>query len=72
MLHGSGICRNCCRCPLVVELVLTSIYVPADVAPKIEEALENGRRLQQLINDAGVRYVEAVKRQRAGPSRRGS
>jgi hypothetical protein len=42
-----------------------SIYVPEDVAPKIEEAIENGRRLQELMNEAGVRYVEAVKRQRA-------
>jgi molybdopterin-guanine dinucleotide biosynthesis protein A len=47
-----------------------SIYVPEDLAPKIEEAVENGRRLQQLMNEAGVRYVEAVKRQRARPSRK--
>ena len=49
-----------------------SIYVPEDVAPKIEEAIENGRRLQQLINEAGVRYVEAVKRQRVRQSRKKS
>ena len=42
-----------------------SIYVPEDAAPKIEKALENGRRLQQLINEAGMRYTDAVKRQRA-------
>jgi hypothetical protein len=47
-----------------------SIYVPEDVAPKIERALENGRRLQQLINEAGIRYVHAVKRQRAAQSRK--
>jgi hypothetical protein len=45
-----------------------SIYVPDDIAPMIERALENGRRLQQLINEAGVRYVDAVKRQRAARS----
>lgn len=45
-----------------------SIYVPEDVAPKIEKALENGRRLQQLINEAGMRYTDAVKRQRAARS----
>ena len=49
-----------------------SIYVPADIAPKIEEAIENGRHLQELINEAGVRYVEAVKRERARRSRGGS
>ena len=42
-----------------------STYVPADIAPKIEKALENGRHLQELINEAGVRYAEAVKRERA-------
>ncbi len=49
-----------------------SIYVPDDVAPKIEEAIENGRRLQQLVNEAGIRYVEAVKRQRTTRSRKRS
>ena len=38
-----------------------SIYVPEDLVPQVEEALENGRRLQQLMNDAGVRYVHAIK-----------
>jgi hypothetical protein len=47
-----------------------SIYVPEDLAPKIEKALENGRRLRELINEAGVRYVDAVKRQRAARSRK--
>jgi hypothetical protein len=46
-----------------------SVYVPEDVAPKIEEAIENGRRLQELMNEAGVRYVEAMKRQRGRRSR---
>jgi hypothetical protein len=47
-----------------------SIYVPDDLAPKIEGALANGRRMQELINEAGVRYVDAVKRQRRARSRR--
>jgi hypothetical protein len=49
-----------------------SVYVPDDVAPEIEQAIENGRRLQQLVNEAGIRYVEAVKQQRATRSRKGS
>lgn len=40
-----------------------SIYVPDDLAPKIEKAVKNGRRLQQLMNEAGVRYVSAVKQE---------
>ena len=47
-----------------------SIYVPDDLAPKIEGALANGRRMQELIDEAGVRYVDAVKRQRRARSRR--
>ena len=41
-----------------------SIYVPEDLAPQIESAIGNGRKLQKLINEAGVRYTQAVKRKR--------
>jgi hypothetical protein len=41
-----------------------SIYVPDELAPDIQEAVENGRRLRDLINEAGVRYAHAVKVQR--------
>jgi hypothetical protein len=39
-----------------------SIYVPDDLAPEIEKALENGRQLQDLMNEAGIRYLNALKR----------
>ncbi len=41
-----------------------SIYVPEELVPEVEKALANGRRLQQLMNEAGVRYVHALKRKR--------
>ena len=41
-----------------------SIYVPDEVAPGIQVAVENGRRLKDLINEAGLRYAHAVKAQR--------
>jgi hypothetical protein len=41
-----------------------SIYVPDELAPEIEKAVDNGRRLKDLINEAGVRYAHAVKAQR--------
>ncbi|MCI0628551.1 MAG: hypothetical protein L0387_44040 [Acidobacteria bacterium] len=41
-----------------------SIYVPEALVPEIEKALANGRRLQQVMNEAGVRYVHALKRER--------
>jgi hypothetical protein len=41
-----------------------SIYVPDELAPNIQEAVENGRKLRDLINEAGMRYAHAVKVQR--------
>lgn len=43
----------------------TSIYVPHELASKLTRAIKNGRRLQDLINEAGVRYAQALKRERA-------
>lgn len=39
-----------------------SIYVPARLVPEVRAAIRNGRRLQELINEAGMRYVAALKR----------
>jgi hypothetical protein len=41
-----------------------SVYVPDELAPEIQKAIENGRRLKDLINQAGVRYTHALKAQR--------
>jgi hypothetical protein len=41
-----------------------SLYVPEDLAPEVEKALENGRELQSLMNEAGMRYLHARKRER--------
>jgi hypothetical protein len=47
-----------------------SIYVPDELAPEIQKAVENGRRLKDLIGEAGVRYAHAVKKQRNQTQRR--
>jgi hypothetical protein len=39
-----------------------SVYVPDSLAPEIQGAVERGRRLQDLIKEAGVRYIRARKR----------
>jgi len=39
-----------------------SIYVPEKLVPEVRAAVQNGRELQELINQAGVRYVSALKR----------
>ena len=40
-----------------------SIYVPERLVPEVRAAIQNGRRLHELINEAGARYVRALKRQ---------
>lgn len=47
-----------------------SIYVPEELVPKVRAAIQNGRQLQELINEAGVRYVKALKEQRSRRPRR--
>lgn len=39
-----------------------SIYVPEKLVPEVRAAVRNGRKLQELMNQAGVRYVSALKR----------
>jgi hypothetical protein len=38
--------------------------VPDQLAPEIQKAVENGRALQDLMKEAGLRYVRAQKAQR--------
>jgi molybdopterin-guanine dinucleotide biosynthesis protein A len=47
-----------------------SVYVPSDLAPEITEAVENGRRIQDLVKEAGVRYLHAAKRERVSGTER--
>jgi len=39
-------------------------YVPDELAPEIRRALAHGRALQELLHEAGRRYLEALKRER--------
>lgn len=38
-----------------------SMYVPERLVPEVRKAIRNGRRLHELINEAGIRYVAALK-----------
>ena len=46
------------------------IYVPDELTPEVERALENGHRLQGLLYEAAERYAKALKGERE--RRRGS
>jgi hypothetical protein len=40
------------------------IYIPDELVPQIQQSLDNGRALQELLYQAGRRYTNAVKHQR--------
>jgi hypothetical protein len=42
-----------------------SVYVPQELVPLVERAVNNGRKLEKLMHEAGLRYTVAVKGQRA-------
>ena len=42
-----------------------SIYVPDDLVSRVHEAIANGRRVQELLSEAGVRYTQALKAKRS-------
>ena len=47
-----------------------SVYVPDQLAPEIQKAVDKARALQDLMKEAGVRYVRARKseKHRARPA----
>ena len=40
------------------------IYIPDALVPQIQQSLDNGRALQELLYEAGRRYTTAIKQQR--------
>src|SRR5512139_3487036 len=42
----------------------TSLYVPDELVQEVEVAVQNRRKLQELLVEAGRRYVNALKAQR--------
>ena len=46
-----------------------AVYVPEDLVGEVRRAVENGRTLQDLLVQAGPRYVKALKRARASAAK---
>lgn len=42
----------------------TSLYVPQELVPEVQQAVAHGRQLQELMREAGQRYLAALKRER--------
>src|SRR5258707_11704592 len=47
-----------------------AVYVPEEVVGEVRHAVDNGRTLQDLLVQAGPRYVKALKRERASAVKR--
>jgi hypothetical protein len=47
-----------------------AVYVPEDLVGEVRRAVDNGRALQDLLVQAGPRYVKALKRERASAVKR--
>lgn len=46
-----------------------AVYVPEELVPEVRRCLDNGRALQELLQQAAPRYVKALKRERAKASK---
>jgi hypothetical protein len=42
-----------------------AVYVPEELVPEVRRSLDNGRALQDLLQQAAPRYIKALKRERA-------
>jgi hypothetical protein len=42
----------------------TSLYVPEELVAEVQQAVEHGRQLQELMREASQRYLVALKRER--------
>ena len=45
-----------------------AVYVPEELVPEVQRSLDNGRALQELLQQAAPRYIKALKRERTKAS----
>jgi len=48
-----------------------TLYVPEELVPEVRRCLDNGRALQELLQEAAPRYLKALKRQRTKAQKKG-
>jgi hypothetical protein len=46
-----------------------AVYVPEGLVPEVQRSLDNGRALQELLQQAAPRYIKALKRERTKASK---
>src|SRR6202011_1362890 len=42
-----------------------AVYVPEELVPEVRRSVDNGRALQELLQQAAPRYVKSLKHERA-------
>lgn len=47
-----------------------SIYIPDRLVPEVRAAIDNGHLMQELLNEAAVRYVNALKEKQSENKRK--
>src|SRR6266481_2598049 len=53
------------NCPACRSGEQHPVYVPEELVPEVRRSLDNGRALQELLQQAAPRYIKALKRERA-------
>ena len=46
-----------------------AVYVPEELVPEVRRSLDNGRALQELLQQTAPRYIKALKRERTKASK---
>src|SRR6202165_6247848 len=46
-----------------------AVYGPEELVPEVRRSLDNGRALQELLQQAAPRYIKALKRERTEASK---
>ena len=57
--------RRSRRCVGVALAEVSDSRVSRSVVPEVRRSLDNGRALQELLQQAAPRYIKALKRERA-------
>jgi hypothetical protein len=47
-----------------------AVYVPEELVPEVQQCLDNGRALQELLYQAAPRYIKSLKREKNKASKK--
>jgi hypothetical protein len=47
-----------------------TVYIPDELVPDMQRSLDNGRKLQELLHQAAMRYAKALKHDRTAKTQK--